>query len=135
MDIFFADPNEVPLPPEEVRILDLKAVVWPDRQRVQVHLEVTPFQKRPSGEISIKNANQEELAFISIVETMGRKMEFTMHLRGAERIGPFSLFAEMFYYEQEAIYEGEAASNEPPKKFVVDQRQLSFTFEENEQHE
>jgi hypothetical protein len=135
MDIFFRDPNEVPLPPEEVRILDLKAVPWPDRQRVQVYFETTPFQKRPSGEISIKNANQEELAFISIIETMGRKMEFTLHLRGAEPLEPFTLSAELFYYEQDEHPEGEEGSGAPSKKIMVDQRQISFDFKENEQQD
>lgn len=135
MDLFFSDPNEIPLPPDEVRILELKAIPWPDRQRVQVYLETTPFQKRPSGEITITNASGEELAFISIIETIGRKMEFTMHLRGADPVEPFSLLAELFYYQQEERPEGEEGSSEPQKKVTVDQRLISFAFEESEQHE
>ncbi len=101
MDIFLSDPNEIPLPPREVRIVELKALPWKDNRRVQIVLEITPFQKRPNCEISITNANGEELAFISIIEPLLRKMEFTMHLRGAELTGPFSVAASLFYYEDE----------------------------------
>ena len=57
MDMFFADPNDPPLPPEEVRLRELRAEPWPDVLRVKVFLELTPFQKRPSAEGSIRNAS------------------------------------------------------------------------------
>ena len=69
---------------------------------MRVYLEVTPFQKRPNGEIIITNAGGDELANISIIETMDPKMEFTLHLRGAELRGPFTVSAYIFYYEESA---------------------------------
>lgn len=132
MDIFLSDPNEIPLPPQEVRILELKALPWQDDRRVQLYLEVTPFQKRPNSEISITNVKGDELAFISIIESIGRKMEFTMHLRGAELTGPFSVSAILFYFEEEERASGDNAPPEPQKRLVVDQRNLTFIFQESE---
>ena len=42
MDIFFQDPTDIPLPPEEVRIRELTAEPWPDGRRVRVYVELTP---------------------------------------------------------------------------------------------
>jgi hypothetical protein len=52
MDIFFADPSEVPLPPNEVRIRELNVEPWPDGNRLRVYLEVDPFQKRPNADLT-----------------------------------------------------------------------------------
>ena len=56
MDIFFRDPSEIPLPPDEVRIRVLHADPYPDGQRVRIHLEVDPFQRRPNADVRITNA-------------------------------------------------------------------------------
>lgn len=132
MDIFLSDPNEIPLPPQQVRILELKALPWQDGRRVQVYMELTPFQIRPNCEISITNVNGDELAFISIIESIGRKMEFTMHLRGAELTGPFSVSVILFYFEVEARAAGDDTPLEPQKRLVVDQRNLTFILQESE---
>lgn len=129
MDIFFSDPNEVPLPPNEVRIRVLKAEPWPDRQRLHVHLEVDPFQKRPSLELVVHNPDSSEIANTSIIETMDRKIEFTMHLRGERPPGTYTIRAELFY--SEPVPEPETPGSEPkemprPRITVVDRAQSSF---------
>jgi hypothetical protein len=126
MDIFFQDPTEIPLPPMEVRILDLRAELWEDGRRVQVYLEITPFQKRPHGEVSITNALGDELAFISIVEALTRKLEFTMHLRGAQLTGPFTLNARLYYYPEEETAE-EETNTQLPAPVEVDQRSIQIS--------
>lgn len=127
MDIFFSDPNDIPLPPDEVRIRRFEVTPWPDGRRVRVNLEITPFQKRPNGEIYITNANGNELANISIIETMDPRMEFTLHLRGAELVGPFSISAHIFYYEETAdSSEDDALSVEQGTRVVVDRVTESF---------
>ena len=97
MDIFFQDPSEIPLPPEEVRILEMRADPYPDGRRVRIYLEVTPFQKRPNAEIAILDPGGEEVAQVSVIETMSRKLEFTMHLRGPQPGGAYTLAARLFY--------------------------------------
>ncbi len=97
MDIFFQDPSEVPLPPEQVRIRELKAEPWPDGRRVRIYLEVDPFQKRPSADVVILNQFDGLLAEVSVVESMTRIMEFNMHLRGGEPSAHCRVLATLYY--------------------------------------
>lgn len=57
---------------------------------------MTPFQTRPYIEVSLTDANGDEVASASIVEPMAWKLEFTMHLRGANA-SPFKVEARLFY--------------------------------------
>jgi hypothetical protein len=126
MDIFFQDPTEIRLPPEEVRIRELQAEPWPDGLRVRVVLEVDPFQKRPSAELVITDANGASLANASIIESMTRKIELNMHLRKAGKAGPYSLSAVLFYLAPlpEPEQTGDNAKLAPP--LVVDRKQIQF---------
>lgn len=127
MDIFFQDPTEVPLPPAEVRIRDLKAEPWPDGKRVHVYFEVDPFQKRPNAEIVILNSVQEEMARLNVIESMDRKMEFTMHLRGAETKGRYSIAAVLYYNSDDGDQESEGEPELPPQKpNIVDRAITQF---------
>lgn len=110
MSLFFPDPNDPPLPPQEVRIRRLSAEPWHDRRRVRVDLEVTPFQKRPHGEIRITNALGEEVASLSIIGAMMPKMSFTVHLRETEPSGVYTVHASLYYFEQPE--ESRSPSNE-----------------------
>jgi hypothetical protein len=96
MDFFFPEDDLNRLTPEETHITSLAAEPYPDGQRVRVNIEMTPFQKRPHLEVVITDANDEEVSTASIVEPMGWKLEFTMHLRGAQP-GTFKMEARLFY--------------------------------------
>jgi len=127
MDIFFQDPTEVPLPPAEVRIRALTAEPWPDGKRVHVYFEVDPFQKRPNAEIVILDGNHEEKARLNVIETMDRKMEFTMHLRGADTRGSYAVAAVLYYNpevtEDEAGEQQEVPQGEPQ---IIDRAIANF---------
>lgn len=127
MDIFFQDPNAIPLPPNEVRIKSLHAEPWPDNRRVRVTLEVTPFQRRPSGEIAISNPLGEEVASVSIIESIVPRMEFNMHLRGENPAGEYRIMATLFY-----LPEAESQENPPEdrQRMVVDEVNVSFMIRE-----
>jgi hypothetical protein len=134
MDIFFQDPSQIPLPPEEVRIRAFRAEPWPDGRRVFVYLELTPFQKRPSGKIVVLDDQGEEVANISIIETIDPKMEFTIHLRSPKPGCQYTASSTLFYTETEdAIDAEEGAQSEgrplapiPTKIQVVDQAKTTF---------
>jgi hypothetical protein len=96
MDFFFPEDNLQRALPEDTRITSLTAESYPDGERVRVDIEMTPFQSRPYLEVALSDANGVEIASASIVEPMGWKLEFTMHLRGA-RANPFKLEAKLFY--------------------------------------
>lgn len=135
MDIFLRDPNEVPLPPPEVRIRQLLAAPWPDNRRVRVVLELTPFQKRPNCEIRVLDDQNQEVANLSIVEAIDPKMEFTLHLRVAEPAGHFTASAVVYYYAEEDHQPGTVNGGQdqpyrlPEEIIVVDRAEVIFEIE------
>ncbi len=96
MDFFFPEDGLQRTTPEETHITSLSAQPYPDQERVLVNIEITPFEKRPYIEVALTDAQGEEVATASIVEPMGWKLEFTMHLRGAKG-SPFKIEARLFY--------------------------------------
>ncbi|RCK74292.1 MAG: hypothetical protein ANABAC_2494 [Anaerolineae bacterium] len=124
MEAFFRDPNEPVFPPVEVRIKALRADPRSDGQRVRVFLHITAFQKRPSGEVRILNAQGDELASASFIEALSPRMEFTLHLRG-EVLNPHRLQARIFYLRDED-YQSEGEGEIERSLMVVDQAQTDF---------
>jgi hypothetical protein len=96
MDFFFPEDNLQRMTPEETRITSLKAEPYPDGYRLRVNIEITPFQKKPHLEVTLTDADGEEVASSSIVEPLSWKIEFTMHIRGALN-NPYMLEAKLFY--------------------------------------
>lgn len=126
MDIFFADPDDVPRPPEEVRIREFKADPWPDGRRVKIYLEITPFQKRPSGEVLITDHAGQPVATANIIETIDPKMEINMHLRGPVSEGVFTAAMVLFYLEDIDEDQPEEELILPPQRMIVDEAQVTF---------
>jgi hypothetical protein len=129
MDIFFQDPDEVPLPPDEVRIRKIYAEPWSDGRRVRVFLEVDPFQRRPSAELLIFNGQGEEVAQTNIVEAFTRKIELNMHLRESNPAGKYTL-KTLLYYTQKPEAEDIENEGEPPAPIVIDEGQFEFIISE-----
>ena len=96
MDFFFPEDNLNRMTPEETRITSLSAEPYPDGYRLHVNIEMTPFQKRPHLEVTLNDCDGVEVASTTIVEPMGWKIEFTMHIRG-ELKNPYTLEATLFY--------------------------------------
>lgn len=94
--------DEVPQPPEEVKILELGARVYPDGRRVRINVKVTPFLERPNLEFSITNAEGQEVSSLSMIESMDHTFELTAHLRGPQPSGRYTLRGELFYGEDPA---------------------------------
>jgi hypothetical protein len=97
MDIFFQDPTQVPLPPNEVRVTELRATMYADGRRVKVTLALTSFQKRPNLSLEIRDALEQVLAETEIIETMTPNLDLTLHLRHPNPQPPYTLFAILFY--------------------------------------
>ena len=115
MDFFFPEltPGEggnAPLPPAEMRILELRAEAVRDDgpKRLRVYFDVTAFQQRPYLEVTLYNAQGEEIASASIIEPTNRRNVFTMHIpqraldamRDSQQSGHFRLSARLFYPDQ-----------------------------------
>jgi hypothetical protein len=96
-EIEFVEPDEIPLPPEEVKIESLNARVYPDGRRVRLDVKVTPFLERPNLNFTITNAEGREVATLAIIESMDYKLEMTAHLRGPQPEGQHTVHGELFY--------------------------------------
>lgn len=130
MDINFTDLSEVPLPPDEVRLRDFRVDPYPDGKRVRVYLELTPFQKRPSGELFITDLLGTLVATANIIETIDPKMELTMHLRVPDPRGAFTARVLIFYTDSlEDITEDDQIVAAPERR-VVDEREVHFEIGE-----
>lgn len=120
MEFFFPEDNLTRAVPEETKIAKLTAQPYPDGRRLRINLEITPFQKRPYIEITLHNAQGNEIASTNIVEPMSWKLEFTMHLRG-ELQNPYTLNARLYYPEgptdqpHQITFNVEPAPQTPPE--------------------
>jgi hypothetical protein len=125
MDLFFQDPNETRLPPEEVRLTMVKITPQAEGGRVKIHLELTPFMKRPNLSVTIKDAAGNECAHTSILETMLPKLEFTLHLRDPR--GGSEYRVETVLYYQHMPEPSETPVDLPlPEPMIVDRQTVIF---------
>ncbi|MDH5508120.1 MAG: hypothetical protein OEZ02_12935 [Anaerolineae bacterium] len=131
MDIFFTDPNDIPLPPEEIRVRSLEARPWPDGRRVEVRMAITPFKERPNLEVQIVNQTGDDVATLSVVETVEAQMDFTMHIREPNPGGSYQVKMQVFYsdldsLDPETTDKTSAAQILADSKRVVDSAETSF---------
>ncbi|MCB9110636.1 MAG: hypothetical protein H6634_05260 [Anaerolineales bacterium] len=111
MEFFFPEDNLIRAVPEETHITSFSAETYPDGRRLRVNLEITPFQKRPYIEVTLSDAEGEEIASTSIVEPLNWKLEFTMHVRGEVR-NPYTLSAHLYYPDD--------GPSDEPRQFTFD---------------
>jgi len=98
MEFFLNDPQVERLPPDQTRLLDLRAEPYPDGKRLRVALELTPFQQRPYLELILADPGGEEVASADIVEPMSWKLELTLHNRKPKpAAGKYTLVARLSY--------------------------------------
>lgn len=96
--MFFFDEDKVPLPKDHVKIEKLEINPYPDRFRVHIHIQVTPFMERPNLLLVAHDEQDRIVSELNIIETMHADMEFTMHLRNVkEPAGVYTLTADLFY--------------------------------------
>ncbi|MEJ2485975.1 MAG: hypothetical protein P8Y68_09595 [Anaerolineales bacterium] len=107
MDIFFTNPNEVPVPPEKMEIRELKAIPYSDGKRVAIEFEISPFQQKPNIEIGIFNQASQQVASFSVVEAIENKMTFTIHLREPNPRGEYQVKMQIFYTNLESLEDNE----------------------------
>ena len=96
-----AESGNIPVPPEDMRFIDVKVEPVLDNGpvRLRVYVETSAFLQRPYLEVTLLNSQGDEIASASIIEPMQRKNVFTLHVRGGQQSGKFSLAARLFYPE------------------------------------
>jgi hypothetical protein len=99
-NIDFFNPSDVPQPRDKIKVEKLEAVPYPDGWRVKVIVDVTPFQERPNLEIKVRSTGDRLVSELSVIETMIRHMEFTVHIRGVSSpVGDYIAQASLYYGE------------------------------------
>lgn len=115
----YDESEEVPVPRAraEVRLTSIAIKPYADGRRMKLSFALTPFEERPSVDMSVINAAGHEVATLSLIEAMDTQFDFTVHLRGPEPAGAHTLHLAVFYPE----------SDEPgaPRQ-VVDEQTLNF---------
>lgn len=95
---FFDDSGRAPQPKEDVKIEELDVLPYPDRFRVFIRIQVTPFQERPNLILTARDDDDNIVSELNIIETMHADMEFTMHLRDiVDPTGVYTMQADLFY--------------------------------------
>ena len=79
--MFFADEDEVPLPPKEVRITAASAQPAPDGRRVALSITLTPFLEYPNLEVVLYRPDGNEERSLTIIGTMERDLMVTLHVK------------------------------------------------------
>src|SRR5690349_18412908 len=102
-NIDFFSQNDVPQPREKIKIESIEAKPYPDGWRVRIVVDVTPFQERPSLEISVRSEQGHVVSELSVIETMVRHMEFPGHIRGVQSpFGEYGARASLYFGEDPA---------------------------------
>ncbi|NJL93407.1 MAG: hypothetical protein HC915_06585 [Anaerolineae bacterium] len=100
MSINFFEPGDVPKPRDQIRIERIESSLYADRRRLKVTIHVTPFLERPNLAVRLITTEDEPhtVGEMNIIETMHRKMEFTLHLRSnTDPAGDYLLQARLYY--------------------------------------
>ena len=128
MDIFFTNPNDTPLPPDEIHIRKLEYQLYPDNRRVKVTFEISAFLKRPNIEILLTNQDGKQVSQFSVVEAIETNMDFTLHIRESNPSGTYTLTMNLFYAD---LPEPEELEKEPDdvllKDLIIKNKQIKDT--------
>jgi hypothetical protein len=116
---FFDDTsNNKPLLREDVRIRDLRWELSPEKRRIALEFELTPFIERPSLEVYIANGRGEKAGALTIIETLDYEFSVVVHLRDKEPTDPYTIHAAVYY-----------TSLEQGKRQIVHTKAITFTVE------
>ena len=114
---FFDDPLQPPRQPEDVRINRLGIFVYEDGRRVAVGFDLTPFRRRPSVEVVIRNERGEPAGNLSIIEALQPNFTLTVHLRDRQPTEWYTARAVVYYnvMSDEDRAEVDDAADGPPR--------------------
>ena len=113
---FFDDSGQVPKPRDEVKIEAVEVIPYPDRFRIYIHINVTPFQERPNLILTAYNEDDKIVSELSIIETMHNDMEFTMHLRDIDDpTGVYTMQVDLFYESKNPPHDRHVEAFEIPE--------------------
>jgi len=80
MELPLVDPTEPPRSPEQTRLREVQVEPYPDGSRLRLHVQLTPFERRPDVDITVFNEEGEEIASTIVVQAFLPVLSLTMHL-------------------------------------------------------
>ena len=89
-----------PLPPDQVRFLDLHVEPWEDKKRLKVFVKITQFTTPPNLCFQILDDQNVNLSEVTFIENIDTDIVFTMHLRSKNEQEDLTLKGEIFYSEE-----------------------------------
>ena len=107
-DVFFFEEGCEPRPKEAVRIEELKAEPYADGHRVRITITLTAFVERPNLRIVVTNSAGDPVASSDVLELISPRNELTLHVRGPQPEGKYTVRAELYYDEPELLETKEA---------------------------
>ena len=103
MELPIVDPDQIPLPPGDVRIQAVDVEPYTDGRRLRLEIELTPFQTAPNLEVWVENIDGERIADTNIIGATTPKLSLTLHLRGQRIVGVHKLWLLLSYEEEGEI--------------------------------
>jgi hypothetical protein len=97
VDVNFVDPDDIPRPPDEVRLRSLDVTPLGDGRRVRVEIQITPFLQRPNVDLDLTGPSGESLSRTTVVEADSPRFSLTMHLRRAAEGGEYVVRGALSY--------------------------------------
>jgi hypothetical protein len=112
---------------QELNIVELSAELYPDKRRVKVCFQLTPFQSNPNASLTLLNQDQKSLVSVNIINIFVPENEITLHIPAGENDpGEYSVVIELF-----DIVEGKPQTGDPDQ-VILSQTHLktrSTTFQ------
>ncbi len=94
---FFFQSDQIAPDDVEIKILDVKAELYPDQRRVKVEFQLSGYQKSLGTTIVLTNQEGEELATANIVNVFTPHQEITLHIPGSRaKPGTFELIVSLY---------------------------------------
>jgi len=118
MALFTFEPDDPPLPRDQVRIREVRASPYPDGRRVRLDIRLTPFQERPSLQIEVFNASGAAVASLTFIESLFSILELTIHLRESHPQGEYRAVTAVHYAGETPLHRVETAFAVPSRPDV-----------------
>lgn len=91
-------------PRDEIKVEKITASPFPDRRRVKVTVDITPFRERPNLEIAIEDRSGKSIAGTSAIALMNFTTSYVLHLRGIDDpAGQYTVRVQLYYESPDAI--------------------------------
>ncbi len=89
-----------PLPPTEVKFIDLSTEPWEDNKRIKIFARITEFTTPPNLTFTIVDNGNHVLSEVTLIENIDTDIVFTMHLRNPKNQNKLQLRGHIFYPEE-----------------------------------